>query len=431
MKLPFWPSPLGYRNINLGLNRVNQLLERLNNPQKKLPPVIHIAGTNGKGSTLSFLKAIFEENNYLVSCYTSPHLVRFNERIILNGKEIDDNFLNKCLLSCMNAASIQPEIEVTYFEGITVAAFLAFSKTKSDILLLETGMGGLLDATNVVTNNLLSIITPISFDHQEFLGKNLADIALQKSGIIKNNCPVIISKQAKSALKVISSQALEKNSKTYIHGIDWKYSIKSNNKFIYEDKHNKILLDSPKLKGEHQVVNASSAISAALNQKELKIDKSKLNDAIKKAFWPARLENVYSGKYYNILKTKYSDFELIVDGSHNSDGAKTLNKFLNKIHNKKIIIFSMVDDKDCREFLNIIKKNVDLLIITEIINEKKSKPLNEIKLVADQLNINNLAYIKLQDVFEELVKMNIDNNFTAIICGSLYLAGNFIEQNNL
>jgi dihydrofolate synthase / folylpolyglutamate synthase len=207
--LPFWPDPSTYRNIDLGLHRVYQLLERLGNPHLRLPPTIHLAGTNGKGSTLAFLQAIFEDSGLKVHCYISPHLVRFNERIILAGKEIEDDFLNEILLKCKNAAAIEPKINVTFFEGITVAAFLAFSKVRADILLLETGMGGRLDATNVIENPLATIITPIDFDHTEFLGKTLAKIAFEKAGIIKPNCPVIVAKQKSSALKVIKEVALK------------------------------------------------------------------------------------------------------------------------------------------------------------------------------------------------------------------------------
>jgi dihydrofolate synthase/folylpolyglutamate synthase len=213
VKIPFWPSPSGYRDIDLGLSRVINLLKRLGNPHHKIPSTIHIAGTNGKGSTLSFLKTIFTESGYLVHSYTSPHLASFNERIVLANNEIDDKFLNECLEICRQAAEQHPKIPVTFFEGITVAAFLAFSKIKADILLLEVGMGGRLDATNVITQNLLSIITPISFDHTEFLGKNLAKIAYEKAGIIKTNCPVIIGKQKTTALQTIKNRALELDSK--------------------------------------------------------------------------------------------------------------------------------------------------------------------------------------------------------------------------
>ncbi len=207
MKMPLWPNPSGYRDIELGLSRVFALLERLENPHLKLPATIHLAGTNGKGSTLSFLRAIFAESGLKIHSYTSPHLVNFNERIVLDGAEISDEFLNEILRECKKAAEISPEIKVTFFEGITVAAFLAFSRVKADILLLETGMGGRLDATNVLPEVLCSIITPIALDHQEFLGKTLAKIAFEKGGIIKKNSAVVIGKQKSSALRVLENVA--------------------------------------------------------------------------------------------------------------------------------------------------------------------------------------------------------------------------------
>ena len=209
MKIPFWPDAK-IHNIELGLSRVLQLLERLGNPHLKLPPAIHIAGTNGKGSTLAFLRAIFEESGLKIHTYTSPHLVNFNERILLAGKEISDDFLNEILTECKKAAEIFPQIQVTFFEGTTVATFLAFSRVPADLLLLETGMGGRLDATNVLPEVLCSVITPISFDHEEFLGNTLAKIAYEKAGIIKKNCPVVIGKQVEEALQVIEDQAFKK-----------------------------------------------------------------------------------------------------------------------------------------------------------------------------------------------------------------------------
>jgi len=274
MKFPFWPDFTGYRNIDLGLSRVYQLLARLDNPQNKIPPTIHIAGTNGKGSTLAFLQQIFVENGYLVHSYTSPHLVNFNERIILNGKEISDDFLNEILIECKAAAEKSPLIPVTFFEGITVAAFLAFSRVKADLLLLETGMGGRLDATNILPEVLCSIITPIAFDHTDFLGKTLSKIAFEKSGIIKKNCPVIIAKQKVSALKTIEKQAFAMKSKTKIFNRDFKIK-KEKNGFLFEMSGKKISFPSPSLVGDHQIENAATSIVAALTQKKFSLDEKK------------------------------------------------------------------------------------------------------------------------------------------------------------
>jgi len=431
MKLPFWPNPSGYRDIELGLSRVYDLLARLDNPHEKLPPTIHIAGTNGKGSTLSFLKAIFEEANYKVHAYTSPHLVSFNERIVLNGKNIDDNFLTDCLQTCKDAALQDPKIPVTFFEGITVAAFLAFSKVKADILLLETGMGGRLDATNVIKENLLSIITPISFDHMDFLGDSLVKIATEKAGIIKKGCPAVIGRQRSAVLRAIEKIADEKNSQTIIFKRDWSCrgtSKNSNKNWIYAEKYQEqIDFPFPSLAGKHQIENASVAITAALAQNSLTINSDHIKRALTKTFWPARLQKITTGKFHKLLP---KNFELTLDGSHNLQGASTLREFLELHHDKnRIIIFSMLQDKNCIKFLNEIKSEIDSLFAVEIANENKSRNKNEILKIAQNLKINSQIADNFDDAFTKILAQKSDKNTIILICGSLYLAGNFLEEN--
>ncbi len=465
MKFPFWPDPKNYCNINLGLTRVYDLLARLDNPHQKLPPTIHIAGTNGKGSTLSFLRAIFFEAGHLVHSYTSPHLVFFNERIVLAGAEISDEFLNECLQTCKEAASQHPEIEVTFFEGITVAAFLAFSKVKADILLLETGMGGRLDATNVIEQNLLSIITPIDFDHTDFLGKTLAKIAFEKAGIIKKNCPVIVAKQKISALQTIERQGLVMNSEMKIFGKDfaarknhdrktWDYEIILNNSNSLENFNcktiaNKIISKKdenilaknyiqfplPSLEGQHQIDNAAVAITAALTQKKLPINIEQIKLALQKTFWPSRLQKITSGKFAKILS---NNFELILDGSHNLQGATTVQKFLKSQKNKKrFVIFSMLQDKDCKSFLNKIKNEVDELVCLTIPDESKSRDKNEIIKIAQNLKIKSCIANNFEEAFAKIItSCRADNSNSScakpliLVCGSLYLAGEFLKENN-
>lgn len=400
-QLPFWPNPQGYRNIELGLSRVYSLLARLGNPHLKLPPTIHIAGTNGKGSTLSFLRAIFLEAGLKIHTYTSPHLVNFNERIVLSGTEISDNFLNEILAECKKAAEQKPEITVTYFEGITVAAFLAFSRIKADVLLLETGMGGRLDATNVLPEVLCSIITPIAFDHEEFLGKTLKKIAFEKAGIIKKNCPLVIAKQKESAFKVIKEQAQ-----------------KMNCEIVRSDKIKKQKLG---LLGEYQKINAATAVAAVKSQKKFQISEEQIKKGLEKAFWPARLQKILSGKFFS------KNYELYLDGSHNLQGATTIGNFLSKAKNKKIIvIFSMLKDKNCEGFLKKISNKIDELIALEIPNEPKSRKAEEIYEIAKILKIKSTKATNLEDAFN---KIKDRKNTLVIVCGSLYLAGEFLLQN--
>lgn len=437
MKLPSWPDPKESKVINLGLDRIFELLARLDNPHLKLPPTIHVAGTNGKGSVIAFLKAILEENKYKVHIYTSPHLVNFNERIIISGKQISDQYLDEIITECKNAALQEPEIKVTFFEATTVVAFLAFSRNQADILLLETGMGGRLDATNCIPKVLMSIITPISIDHQEFLGKVISKIAYEKSGIIKNNCPVVIAKQRSTVLKLLKAVALKKNSSTIICQKDWwvkKYS----NYFVIDFSSTNIIkklrLPIPSLAGHHQLYNASTAITALLSQKQLKIDPEKIKDAITKANWPARLQKITDGKFFDLLAKHYHGlgikYELILDGSHNEAGSKTIKSWLKT--EKKVstyLIFGMVEDKNCKKYLANLKDYIDHLIAIPINNDPKSKNPKEIYQTAKDIGISSSIADNFDNAFKKVTELhNSKQNFRVIVCGSLYLAGWFLDR---
>ena len=432
-KLPFWPNPSNYRDIDLGLMRVIELLARVGNPHLQLPPTIHIAGTNGKGSTLAFLRSIFAEANLSVHCYTSPHLVSFNERIILSGRQISDEFLNHCLLQCKLAAEIEPKIKVTFFEGITVAAFLAFSKVKADILLLEVGMGGRLDATNVIPQVLASIIAPIDFDHTEFLGKTLQKIAYEKAGIIKENCLTIISKQKRIALKALEAQALRKNSAVKIFNCDWKIKRKKDS-FVFEGFTKKINLPLPALVGKHQIENAATAIACILAQKKFAIKIAHIKSGIAKARWAARLQHITNGKFFSELVQKLNnEFALYVDGSHNPAGAKTVKEFLKSKKNDHeiYVIFAMLKDKNYQEFLRVVASNIDNLMITTIPEESKSQDVFEIEKYAKNLALKSSIVQDFSTAINQIAQRHKNNKKKALIliAGSLYLAGNFLELN--
>lgn len=392
MKLPFWPSPQGYRDIKFGLSRVYELLARLDNPHLKLPPTIHIAGTNGKGSTLAFLRAIFVEADLRVHSYISPHLVEFNERINLAGSDISDEFLNEILRECQEAAEKDPAIPVTFFEGTTVAAFLAFSRVKADVLLLETGMGGRLDATNVLPEVLCSVITPISFDHEEFLGNSLEKIAIEKAGIVKKNCPVVIGKQSEEVWRVLGGLTPFRITES-----------------VYDLG----------MAGSHQQENAALAVAAVKAQKKFSVSEEQIKNGLKKAFWPARLQKIY-------LPDLPNNFELYLDGSHNLQGAETVVDFLKTQKNKKIfIIFSMLKDKDCEGFLQKISGATDELIALTIPDEPKSRKASEIDEVAKKIGIKSQTAESFSDAFK---KIKYDEPALILICGSLYFAGKFLEK---
>ncbi len=439
MRFPSWPNLNEHKTIRLGLDRVYELLARLGDPHLKLPPTIHLAGTNGKGSIIAFLGAILNEAGYVSHRYTSPHLVDFNERMIIADKQISEQYLNEITAECKEAALKKPEIEITFFEATTVAAFLAFSRSKADILLLETGMGGRLDATNCLPEVFLSIITPISIDHQEFLGKTLRKIAHEKAGIIKNKCPVIIAKQKKSVIKDLKEAAIEKNSPAKIYGIDWNVEHHHNYFTVNLLSANKIKsfkLELPSLAGNHQLYNAATAITALFFQDKFVINEGHIKKAITNVTWPARLQKITQGKFFDILSKNLAakpkvNFELILDGSHNEDGSKTIKSWI-KSQPKAInyFIFAMVKDKNCKKFLSNLKSQINYLMPIAIENEDRSKNPKEIARTATIIGIKSSTATSLENAINKITKLHRHHqNLRIIICGSLYLAGVFLRDN--
>lgn len=428
-----WPDFSGYRNIELGLSRVFALLKRLGNPHLNLPATIHLAGTNGKGSTLSFLRQIFVENGYRVHTYTSPHLVAFNERIVLANAEISDEFFTEILNQCQAAANQEPKINVTFFEGLTVAAFLAFSKIPADILFLETGMGGKLDATNVLPEVLASIITPIDLDHQDFLGDTIAKIAQEKCGIIKKNCPVFVAKQSNEALEVISETCKVQNSELF--ALNKNFSLRSQKSSdlnqIFSGFGQEFIMPKISLEGAHQAENAALAIALSLWQKKFTLNLEKTLAAVSKTFWPARLQKIEQGNLRQILPP---NLQLYLDGSHNPQGASTIKKFLEQKKScYKVAVFSMLQDKDCEKFLEIISPEFDKFFVLEIPNESKSRQLSNILEVGKNIGLNMISGQDFRDVFNQIALLPEVKNCSetiVVVCGSLYLAGEFLWQNN-
>lgn len=410
MLFPSWPNP-NKQFINLGLERINELLVRLNNPQNNLPPVVHIAGTNGKGSTLAFIKSILQTAGYKVHSYTSPHLVEFNERIELANKMISDDFLNEVSQQCQIASLKDQPIDLSFFEGATAMAFLAFSKINADILLLETGLGGEFDATNVVDNVLSSIITTIDFDHQEYLGKTLKEIAKAKAGIIKKNCLTITTSQQQEVISVINNQAEKLNSKLiYANQLEYNF-------------------DSLQLGllGQHQLQNAQLAVSFIKNQKLFKINDQQINIGLKNAHWRGRLEKINDPQ---ILKLLPNNCQFYIDGSHNLQGANTINNFLEKFKDKKItLIFSMLKDKPCEEFLAKIINSKDYqiseIILTSIENQERSMSLAELEKIIKKFNVKYFCLENYQEIFAKIKELESQ---VVVLTGSLYLVGDFLTK---
>lgn len=300
-----------------GLERPRRFMEKLGNPHLKMPPVFHVAGTNGKGSTLAFLQAAFEAGGLTVHKFISPHLVRFEERIVVGGKEIGADMLLDLIHECSRAAEDEA---VSFFEFFTGLAFLAFARSPADVTLLETGLGGTYDATNVVEKSV-ALLTRISFDHMRILGDTLVEIAGNKAGIIKRGCPAIIAPQTPEVMDVFLSKAKEMAAPVSLWGRDWKTERKGNI-FEYSGKSGILSLPLPRLIGSHQLINAGTAL-AALETSDFKslMKADVLSRAMTSVSWPGRLQRLDRGSLADLLP---KGWELWVDGAHNDSGADVI-----------------------------------------------------------------------------------------------------------
>ena len=393
--------------IDLSLNRLDYLLKKLGNPHKNLPPTIHIAGTNGKGSTLSFIKNILQNNKYSVHTYSSPHLEKFSERININNKQVNAKTLLKSLQYVKEVNQKKP---ITFFEITTAAAFVLFAKYKADFLILETGLGGRLDATNIILKKLVSIITAIGIDHEEFLGKTLKKIATEKLGIIKKSRNIIIAKQNKEVDNFIYKKLKNLNN-VYYFNRDYGFRKINNKQFIFKFRKNKRTIRRPSLQGFHQIENASTALTTVMILKEnnYKIKLSSLGKSIYNTKWPGRIEKIK-------FKNKY----IIFDGSHNLSGADKLNQYLKEIKIRPNVIFGMLNNKKAFEFLSILKKNIDTLYPIKIPDEKNAYTQKEIHKISKKIKLNTVIRKNLRNINQLLMKKS---NKYILITGSLYLIG--------
>ena len=385
--------------IDFDLSRLKLLMKKFNNPQNTLQNVIHIAGTNGKGSTASFLKEILENHKLSVNLYTSPHLINFNERIRINNKLISEEKLIKILEEVETKNENKP---ITFFEITTAAAIIAFNKYPSDVNIIETGLGGRLDATNIIENKKLTIITKIGFDHIEFLGKKIEDIAREKAGIFRKNTPVIIAKQKnKKARKTLLACAT-----------------KLKNEII--DIENISLNTTLGLSGDHQYENASTAYTAAkIILPLLSLSKTKL--ALKQTTWPGRVHQIEHGKIINYRKNI-----TILDGAHNEDSAYVLDKYLNKKSlGKWNLIIGMLRNRDVKDFVNIFKNHINKVFAITIPDIESSYSPDQIIV---KLKESGLQVLPAKDLENAL--QIADKEVPLLITGSLYLAGYTLRFND-
>jgi dihydrofolate synthase/folylpolyglutamate synthase len=402
--------------IDLTLDRVHRLLGLLGNPERAIPPAIHIAGTNGKGSTQAMIRAGLEQAGQRVHAYTSPHLARFHERIRLAGQLISEPALTALLDECV--AKNGPD-EITFFEITTCAAFAAFARTPADWTLLEVGLGGRLDATNVITPRL-SIITPVSMDHESFLGDTIAKIAAEKAGIIKRGVPVIVGPQHPDGLEVIESTAARLGAPILAYGQHW-HVWEERGRLIYQDETGLLDLPLPNLPGPHQIQNAGAAITAL---RHLGYDAAVCEAAVTRAEWPARMQRLRHGPLVDVAP----QVELWLDGGHNPAGGEAIAATLARMPARPThLICGMLNTKDVTGYMRPLAPQVTRLHAVSIPGEKNTLPAEATRDAALTAGIDATTAPSVAEALTTITAT--DPHARVLICGSLYLAGHILREN--
>jgi len=408
------------KKIDLSLERINKLLNKLGNPQKKIKNIIHIAGTNGKGSVLAFLKSFIQSSGFTVNTYTSPHLINFNERINIKGKNISNKFLETLLDICKKKNNKKP---ITFFEITTAAAFLAFKKKPADYTILETGLGGRLDATNVVKKPIVTIINEISIDHTNFLTSNIRKIAKEKAGIIKKSSPVVVGKQKQEAKKIIEVIANNLKVKTFFYKEDWfvKKSKKNNIIFFNELKNNqKEKYPQPNLTGDHQIINAGIALKAFNLIMKKKFNKKNIKKGLKNVNWPGRLQRIYLNKKKFSKKIDNKKWQFWFDGGHNKSASKALAKtFKNWEEDRLYLIFGMLNSKNPKDFLQYFKEIATKLITVPIKSDSPYYPNKKLYEIARLNEFNVETAEAISHAINKILRNELPGK--VLICGSFYM----------
>ena len=418
------------KRIDLSLDRVQRLLGALGHPERNLPPVIHVAGTNGKGSTIAFLRAILEAAGKSVHTYTSPHLVRFNERFRIGargeGHLVSDDELAAALQECERANAGAP---ITVFEITTAAGISIFAQHPADVLLLEVGLGGRLDATNVIDKPLASIITRVSVDHTDFLGDSLEKIAAEKAGILKRGVPAIVASQHREVLGVIERQAGKLVAPLKIAGEDWT-ATEERGRLVYQDEAGLLDLPPPRLYGRHQFENAGLAIATLRTVKPFAIPAAAFETGMTKAEWPARLQRLGQGRLVDLAP---AGSELWLDGGHNPDGGRAIAAALadleERVSRPLILVVGMLASKDCEGFLRNFAGLARRLIAVPVPGAEKGMRSEAVADIARAIGISATSRDNLAEAFDAARKLDLDPPPRILITGSLYLAGDVLREN--
>ena len=416
--------------IDLSLGRMERLLAALGDPQENLPPVIHVAGTNGKGSTIAFMRAMAEAAGLSVHVYTSPHLVRFHERIRLGGKDgsrpISEPHLAELLEECEAANAGEP---ITFFEITTAAALLAFSRRPADLCLLEVGLGGRLDATNVVPGPAVTVITPVALDHAEFLGNSLPQVAAEKAGILKPGVPAVLAPQEDAAFDVIFARAEALSAPVLAAGRDWQ-AFEQHGRLVWQDETALLDLPLPSLPGRFQVDNAGTAIAALRAFGDPRIDEGAMATGLRRVRWPGRLQFVSSGRLHRIAGI---DDELWIDGGHNPHAGRALATALAELDEADdkplVMIVGMLDTKAAEEWLGCFSGLAAQVIAVTIPDQERALPAEELAAMACRVGLAARAARSLEEAVRMASHFRPDEPLRIVIAGSLYLAGHALALN--
>ena len=403
------------QRIDLSLERMRTLCAALGDPQHRLPPVIHVAGTNGKGSTVAFMRAIAEAAGLRVHAYTSPHLVRFNERIRLAGQLIGDDELN-AVLDRIEAAIDASGSQATVFESTTAAAFLAMSETSADLAVIEVGLGGVLDATNVIERPLLSVITPVDLDHAEFLGTSLRGVAVEKAGILKPGARGLIARQADEAMAAIEAAAAAVRAPLTVMGVDFDAWAERGG-LAFQDQSRFLDLPAPALPGPHQIANAGLAVAVAL---ELDLPEAAIAEGLAAARWPARMQRLTAGPYGAAARA--ADAELWLDGGHNPHAARALAETLAERQGRAprplALVVGMLANKDAGGFFEALRESGATVFTTPF--EGAAAEPEALAAVARGHGLGATACASVDEALDRALRLGAGR---VVICGSLYLAG--------
>jgi dihydrofolate synthase/folylpolyglutamate synthase len=419
-------SALHPKGFDLTLDRMVRLLGALGNPERSIPPAFHVAGTNGKGSTCAFLRAILEAAGNTVHVHTSPHLVDWRERYRMGapggGRLVGDAALEDALA---RAAAANAGAHVTVFELLTAAMFILFSETPADYCVIEVGLGGRFDATNVIARPLMSVIAPVSLDHTEHLGDTVEKIAFEKAGIVKPGCPVTIGPQTPGARETLRSIAASRNSPAWFEGEQFGVHPQAG-RMVYQDETGLLDLPPPRLAGPHQYANAATAI-AAVRHAGIGVGELAFEVAMRRVAWPGRLEPLKPGALRNLAPT---GGEVWIDGGHNPDGARALALAVAELESRSpmplVLVAGMLSTKDSRAYFQAFEGLARHVFTVPVAMSEASRSAAEL---ADIARLAGLGATPAKSVAAALQAAFAAGPVRALICGSLYLVGEVLAKN--